>query len=296
MRSSARCRLAAFLVATVVVHTAFGARAAYAQENPAEADACFTAAERAQPLVKQKRLREARAELEVCARDVCPRIARTDCRDWLADVGRDQPSIVIAAREVNDNQNTREVTGVRAIIDGAIVIDKVDPKPIPIDPGMHHLRVEKSGLGPLEQNIEIHEGEKARVVNFSWETSFVQSQPNGEASRPAPPTVFVLGALGLAGVGVGTYFELTGLARRSSTAGDGLGGCSPHCTQAQVDDVRNVVRAGDITLGAGALFLVSAGILYLARPTVTSRDRGDQSGFIGGPIPGGFVAGFRGTL
>jgi hypothetical protein len=292
MRSSARCRLAAFLVATAVVHAAFGERPAHAQENPAEADACFTAAERAQPLVKQKRLREARAELEVCARDVCPRIARTDCRDWLADVGREQPSIVIAAHEVNDSQNTREVTGFRAIIDGAIVIERVDPRPIPIDPGTHHLRVEKPGFGPLEQNIEIHEGEKARVVNFSWETSFVPPQPLGEALRPTPPTVYVVGALGLAGLGVGTYFELTGLAKRNSE----LSPCSPHCAQSQVDDVRNVVRAGDITVGAGALFLVSAGILYLARPTVTAKDRSDQATFFGGPIPGGWIAGIRGRL
>src|ERR1019366_9772271 len=47
------------------------------------ADACFGAAERAQPLLRQKKLREARAVLEVCARDGCPRVARSDCREWL---------------------------------------------------------------------------------------------------------------------------------------------------------------------------------------------------------------------
>jgi hypothetical protein len=293
MAFSARCRLAAGLVAAAAVHGAVGETPAFAQENPAEADACFTAAERAQPLVKQKRLREARAELEVCARDVCPRIARTDCRDWLADVGRFQPSIVIAAREVNESGNARDVTGVRAIIDGAIVVDRVDSRPIPIDPGAHHLHVEKAGLAPLEQNIEIHEGEKARPVTFSWQTSFSVPPPldAAEPPRPTPPSVYVMGALGLVGVGVGTYLEVTGLEKRNE-----LQSCAPSCSQNKVDDARNVVRAGDITIGVGALFVLGAGILYLARPAASSPPAADQSTLVGGPIPGGWMVGVRGRL
>jgi hypothetical protein len=292
MLSTARCRLAAFLVATAGVHAALGSRPSCAQENP-EADACFTAAERAQPLVKQKRLREARAELEVCARDVCPQIARTDCRNWLADVAREQPSMVIAAHEVNESEDTRDVM-VRAIIDGAIVVDKVDQKPIPIDPGLHHLRVERPGLGPIEQNIEIHAGEKGRVVTFTWRTSWVRPPPPRihEASRPTPTSVYVMGALGLVGLGVGTYLELTGLGRRDGE----LQQCSPHCMQTQVDDVRNITRAGDITVGVGALFVLGAGILYLARPTAFASHAEDQVGLIGGPIPGGWIQGVRGSL
>jgi len=293
MASSTRCRLAAVLVATAAAYAASGARLASAQENPAEADACFTAAERAQPLFKQKRLREARAELEVCARDVCPRIARTDCRDWLADVARVQPSIVIAAREVNEAQGTRDVTGAHAIIDGAIVLDKVDPAPIPIDPGQHHIRLERPGFATLEQNVDVREGEKARVVTFSWQRSFSTSPspPPAEPSRPTPASVYVLGAIGIAGLGVGAYFEGTGLNQRN-----GLAKCAPFCSQSSVNSARDTVRTGDITLGVGALFVVAAGIWYLARPTVMAPRVEDQATLIGGPIPGGFALGVRGRL
>jgi hypothetical protein len=285
--------MAAFLVATAVVHAPLGVRTARAQENPNEADACFTAAERAQPLVKQKRLREARAELEVCARDVCPQIARTDCRDWLADVARGQPSIVIAAHEVNESQNTRDVYGARAIIDGAIVVDKVDPKPIAIDPGLHRLRLERAGFGPIEQSIEIHEGEKGRVVTFTWRTSWVPLPPHArQPARPTPPSVYVMGALGAAGVGVGTYLEVTGLQRRDGE----LRQCSPHCTQTQVDDVRNITRAGDISVGVGALFAVGAIILYVVRPTVSTSHSDEEVGLAAGPVPGGWMAGIHGKL
>src|SRR5258708_32736321 len=97
-----------------------GTASAQPEESSQEADACFTAAERAQPLMKDKRFREARAELEMCARDVCPRVARTDCRDWLSQVGVAQPSLVIAAHEINARHQPRDVLGVRATTDAGI--------------------------------------------------------------------------------------------------------------------------------------------------------------------------------
>jgi hypothetical protein len=292
MVRSARCRLAAVLVATVAVYAALDAVPAHAQENPAEAEACFTAAERAQPLMKQKRLREARAELEVCARDVCPKVARVDCRNWMADVANAQPSIVIFAHETNDEHEMRDVEGVRAIIDGAIFIDKVDTTPIPIDPGRHRLRLERQGAEPLELTVDVAEGEKARAVHFYWKRSWV-TKPPGPVSRPTPPLVYVLGGVGLVGVGVGTYIELTALGRRSTE----LDVCKGTCTQARVDDVRNLTRAGDITLGAGILFLAGAGVVYLARPKVEEKRPEEPTvGVMLGPVPGGWMAGLRGAL
>src|SRR5271166_4417569 len=124
---------AVFAAAILCVTT--GVTAAQAQEAPpepgntGEADACFGAAERAQPLLRQKRLREARALLEVCARDVCPRVARTDCREWLAEATDAQPSIVIAAHELRGRDEVRDVHGVRATIDTTIVLEAADASP-----------------------------------------------------------------------------------------------------------------------------------------------------------------------
>ena len=293
MRFSSRRQLSAVLVAALANATFLGGQAR-ADEAAGEADACFTAAERAQPLIRQKRLREARAELEVCARDICPQVARTDCRNWLADVGRDQPSIVVVAQEVNAHQDPREVTGVRMLIDGAIMVDKIDAEPIAIDPGTHHLRAEKPGYGPLEQNVEIHEGEKARVVNFFWYTSHAppQSLPTVESSRPAPASFYVLGALGLVGLGVGTYLEIAGLNKRTTE----LQPCEPNCSSASVDEVRNIVRAGDITLGAAGLLMVGAGIAYWTRPASSLPPPPGRMGLLLGPTTGGWMAGIRGSL
>jgi len=57
-----------------------------------------------------------------------------------------------------------------------------------------------------------------------------------------------------------------------------------------------VVRAGDVTVGAGALFVVGAAILYLARPTVGERRTDNQAIVTGALVPGGWIAAVRGSL
>ncbi len=252
------------------------------------AEACFSAAERAQPLLRQKKLREARAVLEVCASDACPRVARTDCREWLAEATDAQPSIVIAAHEIRGDSRPRDVHAARAVIDDALVVDRLDATPIVIDPGHHRLRVEREGVAPVVQDIDIRDGEKGRVVNVYWRLP-AEVAPG----RPVPPSVFVTGAVGLFAVGVGTYFEISGLSQRHELDTS----CKPTatCTPSQVDTARTQLRIGDVTLGGGILFLAGAVVLYFTRPTVDKPLEPEQTGWIG-VVPGGLVAGARGTL
>lgn len=265
------------------------------EDGAGEADACFTAAERAQPLMKDKRFREARAELEMCSRDVCPRVARTDCRNWLTQVAAAQPSIVIAAHEVNGQGDTRDVVGVRATIDGGITIDRVEAAPVPLDPGRHRVRAEHAGLPPLEQTVEVREGEKNRPVDFTWQTSWVPPEPSAandrSASRPTPAPAYVLGVAGIVATGAGGYLEASGLSKRS-----GLQTCKPLCPQGSVDDALNTTRAGDITLGVGLAMLAGAALLYIVRPTESPPRRRADVDLIVGPTPGGWAVGLRGKL
>ena len=292
MRCSSRRRLSV-LLSTVAIAMAGVTPPAHAQEAPAPAapdlaDACFSAAERAQPLLRQKKLREARALLESCARDACPRVARSDCREWLAEATDAQPSIVIAGHEVRGNGPARDVSGARAIIDDALVVDRVDTTPIVIDPGHHRLRVERAGADPIVSDIDIHEGEKGRVVDLYWHLA-ARATP----SRPIPASVFAAGAVGLVAIGAGAYFEASGLSQRHDLDTS----CKPTatCTDAQVNSARTQVRVGDVAIGGGLLFLAGAVVLYLTRPaTDTSPEKG-QAAWID-VLPGGFVAGARGTL
>jgi hypothetical protein len=296
MLSPARARLATLLSAMTVA-TSGWAPPASADEPPARgpddtAEACFAAAERAQPLLRQKKLREARAVLEVCARDVCPRVARTDCREWLAEATDAQPSMVIAPHEIRGVGATRVVRNldaVRATIDENLVVDHVDATPILVDPGRHRLRLERTGADPIVQDVDIAEGDKGHIVDVYWHVAETVTPP----SRPIPPAFWVAGALGVAAAGTGTYFEISGLSRRSD-----LNSCKPTCPQSQVDSARTQVRTGDLTLGAGILLLAGALIVYVARPTVEPIDarRSPSDTAWVGLVPGGFVAGAQGSL
>ena len=293
MRFSSRRGLAPLLSAATLAMTAFPAQAR-AQQAPAPAatdetaDACFSAAERAQPLLRQKKLREARALLESCARDACPRVARSDCREWLAEATDAQPSIVIAAHEVRGRGPARDVGDARAIIDGALVVDRIDSTPIVIDPGHHRLRLERPGADAVVQEVDVREGEKGRVVDVYWRI------PDSVApSRPVPASVFITGTAGLFAIGVGAYFEASGLSQRHDLDTS----CKPTatCTESQVNSARTQLRVGDATLGGGLLFLATAMVLYFTRPAADTTTEEAQTGWIG-VVPGGFVAGAQGAL
>lgn len=302
MRSPSRRRppfVVSAWAATVAITTMVGtARAQQAAPPADEAEACFAAAERAQPLLRQKKLREARALLDVCSRDSCPRAARTDCREWLAEATDAQPSIVIAAHEIRGTgaaRETRDLNGVRAVIDDVLVIDRVDTTPIVIDPGRHRLRLERAGADPLVQDVDIREGEKGRVVDAYWHVASVAIP-----ARPIPPSVLVVGGIGVFAVGVGTYFEISGLVQRHDLDVS----CKPtaSCLQSKVDSTRTQMRIGDVTLGGGLLFLAGSMILYFTRPAADTpeapspRTSASATPWFG-PVPGGgFLAGTRGTL
>ena len=293
MRFSSRRRPAVLLSAATVAMAVRIPVARAQQAPPAStpddtADACFSAAERAQPLLRQKKLREARALLESCARDVCPRVARSDCREWLAEATDAQPSIVIEAHEVRGRGPVRDVSVARAIIDDSLVVDQVDATPIVIDPGHHRLRLERAGADAVVQEVDVREGEKGRVIDVYWHVA-----ATAVPSRPIPPSVFVAGAVGLVAAGVGAYFEVSGLTERHDLDTS----CRPTstCTDSQVNSARTQVRVGDIAVGGGLLFLATAVVLYLSRPAADTAAHDTQMGWIGA-VPGGLAAGALGDF
>ena len=56
------------------------------------------------------KLLAARAALLACSREICPDAVRGDCVDWLEDVNRSVPSVVVTARDCG--VDVVDVTGV----------------------------------------------------------------------------------------------------------------------------------------------------------------------------------------
>jgi hypothetical protein len=153
----------------------------------AEAEACFSAAEAAQPLMREHKLRAAHRQLSVCARDVCPKLARVDCRRWLDDVTRALPKLVFVAREEAPGGETRAVSDVRVSADGEALVDRADGAPVPIDPGVHVLRFEHAGFEPVEQRVEVAEGQPRREVNVVFRAAGAAGADAGDGDAASAP-------------------------------------------------------------------------------------------------------------
>lgn len=297
------------------VAVAIQAHADPAQDaRAAEAEACFTAAETAQPLIKQRKLRAAQDKLAFCARDACPKAARTDCRAWLDDVTRAVPTVILIAREQR-GRTTSPADDTRVSIDGGeVVVARLDGSPVPLDPGPHVVRFEREGFGAIEKSIDLREGEKDQRVEAVFRPSV--SEPGAPASssvtapkttavdrprkivaaptRADPTAAFVFAGVGIVGLGVGAYFEAKGLSDRAHLEST----CKPTrtCAPSDVDAARARVLVGDLTIGASAIVLAAAAYMVFARDSAPRHSSAARLYLDVRPLPGGAAAGLSGSL
>src|SRR5688572_20642579 len=89
-------------------------------ETQTEKDACFARHEDAQRERRQGRLLAARTGLLVCSGASCPAAIRADCIEWLAEVSRSLPSIVVNARA-----RGADLADVRVFIDGRQAVERL---------------------------------------------------------------------------------------------------------------------------------------------------------------------------
>lgn len=181
-----------------------------------DASRCTQAYVSAQHLMRSPHLLEAQAALLVCARDPCPAALRPECSQWLADVQRELPSVVIAAK----SSTGEDLRDVRVLVDGQPFLSKLDGTAKDIDPGDHLFRLEASGSPPLEQHELLHEGEKARVLEFQLSapegatTTIPMTPAPTPAETPSKPPrwiAYALGGLGIAATAAFAYFAIDGL-------------------------------------------------------------------------------------
>jgi hypothetical protein len=258
---------------TVIVTVAI---AAVLFADDARADdkaACLASYERTQILRKQNKLRAAREELLICARTSCPKLVQSDCAQWMSELTASLPSVVFEARDAQG----RDRADVHVFIDGAPVGEQLGQE-VTVDPGPHTLRFEREGSTPIEQEVVVRTGEKGRVVTIRFPepaspapTAVAKSsdRDRGRSARPLPLLLSpVLGAAGLAAVGVGSYLAISG----SSQLADLRNTCAPHCEQADVDRLNLRYRIAAGVIGVGVVAIGVAVFLYVTRPTM--RDRG----------------------
>lgn len=214
---------------------------------------CMTAAAKGQELRDHGHLVEARTHFQACAQSTCPAPIPTYCGDWLADLGRKMPTVVIRAVD----ENGHDVNDAVALLDGQPVF--LDGRAVEVDPGKHRVEIKRSGKKTFETEILAAQGEKDRVVV-------------GKLASEAPPgrRVPLPSWIGW-GIGAAGLLSFTAFGIKARVDYDGFeSSCGNRCAVSDRDSVATSVTIADVSLVIG---LVAAGIgtaFYFLQPNATA--------------------------
>ncbi|MDC3955983.1 hypothetical protein [Polyangium jinanense] len=223
---------------------------------------CVASYEQTQSLRKEGKLASAQEAALVCSHNDCPRVVRKDCTEWLAEIEKSLPTVVLVARDEKGD----ETADVRVFEGDKLVRERLDGKAMPMDPGEHVLRFERDGAEPVTRKVIVHEGDKLVRIEASF-----KKEPKAPEEKPAekgsgvPIAPIVIGGVGILGLGAAGVIGLLGLSAKSDLEAS----CAPRCTDAAVDPIRTKFLAADITAAASVVLLGTAAVVYF---TSGSRD------------------------
>lgn len=269
---------------------------------------CNAAYERADLLVHgpdADKLIEARESLRTCAGTACQAWMIKDCTQWLSDLERRVPSVVLLAKDARG----RDVTAVTVSVDKQVLTKRLDGRAIELDPGERTFVFE----GPHGQRIErralVREGAKDQVVQVTFDdsrgtadasssadarrrpdvrpgssatspssSSARAAEPGGGARFAQTPTRtkgmpwrtlgYAVGGVGAAAVTVGSILGVMAIANNSASNAHGhcTGGCDPEGASLRYRAI-DEASASTVAFAIGAGLLVSGVSLLLFGPS-----------------------------
>ncbi len=215
---------------------------------------CISAYEQTQTLRKDGKPLAAKAQAAVCAREACPALLTKDCTKWWSELEAVIPTVVLDPRTPAGGLRT----DVRVKVDGATLSEKLDLKPVPLEPGSHTFVFEAEGAVPVERTLFFRDGEKNKKVT-------VTMAPAAEASggaRSVPLGVWLFGGASVVALATSAVFALDGLSKKSD-----LDACKPRCLSSDVDAMSSSFTFADVALGAGVMAGAAAVYLFVTRPS-----------------------------
>jgi hypothetical protein len=278
------------VASTMLAFLGASARPAHA-EGPTLLE-CLSANESSIHLRGDHKLRQARDQALVCASSACPEEVRDVCQRRITALSTAIPTVVFLAKDAAGH----DLTAVRVSMDGEPLADRLDGTGVPIDPGLHAFTFEVAGQPAAAQSFVIGEGERNRHETIlvgaaaapipSALPSPTSPVPSGlsPVTRSTPgrePRIagFVVGAVGVVGLGIGAVFG--GLAASDwSSAKTYCQGKTAACTKSGpgFQDERSAQSMATIsTLGfiAGGA-LAAAGVVFFV--TAPRRSPSEAAG------------------
>jgi len=236
--------------------------------NVANADvaACVQAHASGQREAKAGRLKAASELFAACvSEDGCPDAIRAECAEYRKNTQRDLPTLIFAAIDAQGG----DLIEVRVSADGQLLTQKLDGRPIAIDPGQHHFKFELASGEVLESDVLVREGEKNRIVSMRTKPA-PQTQPATPASNEGaateqhrlPPGFWVASGVSAAALVSFGAFALAGSSKQST-----LNECAPNCPPSQHSDYDAMKRdylIADISLGVAVASAGAATWLFFS--------------------------------
>lgn len=178
---------------------------------------------------------------------------------------------------------TVRVPGLKVLRNGTPLQQGAWDTAIPIDPGEVEIEAQAPDYKPWKAKLSIGLGKTDRVTIPKLVKAPPAPKPSGSAFIGVPPppdsgaqkiTGLVLGGVGIAAVGVGSYFGI----RASSKRSDSDNGCQvvngkEQCSQRAVDlneEARTSARIADVSIGLGVVALAAGAYLYFTSPASSS--------------------------
>ena len=256
---------------------------------------CANAYVQTQTARKASKLRSAREQGLVCAQNACPDVVKKECAVWLTEIEASLPTVVFEVRDTSGS----ETSAVRVFFDDEVLKEQLDGKAVAVDPGEHRIRYELEGQPSIEERMVIREGEKNRKLSVSFIKAVPVTPPPGSETPEAggeggvPAITYVLGGVGVVGLGLFATFGILGTNEKSELEDT----CAPNCSEADVDDVRAKLIAADVSLGVGIVALGVAAVLFFTAPPATPAPAPATAlRFDWQPTQGGFVTTFGGRF
>jgi hypothetical protein len=177
------------------------------------------------------------------------------------------------------------VPGLSVTVDGSSLGEAAWGVAMPIDPGTHLVRAEAPGKKPFEASVEVT---SAAAVQKSVDVAALEDGATGPkpaaASQKEVPeggstgggdpraTVgIIVGAVGVASLGLGTYFGLTAFAKWNDHDKDCAGGCSTTAARAGTD-ANQAATIADVGFGVGVAALAVGTYLVLSGHSAQSAE------------------------
>ena len=220
---------------------------------------CADAYQSAQELRAAGDLTSSLEALLICAQATCPQFIQADCATWLTEVQQEVPSVVFSAKSASGE----DATAVSVSMDGKRIAERLDGKPVLVNPGTHTFVLEMAGEPPVEKQILIKQGEQNRVIEVSFAPDSMDQTEVTASPNDLRTYAFVAGGVGALGLVSFAVFGLVGQQQEKDLDTQ----CPERCPE-DLDDRKSEIRQkyaiADVSLIVGVVGVVTGAVLYLA--------------------------------